>query len=116
MSSPVSILISGHDASLLQTRRLVFEKAGFRVMTIHDLAVAAKTLSHRSIDVSILCHTLAAQECEIMIAEVHSACPAAKIVLLKTNGRRRVQGDYTIVNAFDGPEKLIETVEKLMNS
>lgn len=52
------ILLYGHYPTLLQTRRWILEKAGFRVWIATQFAELENILTTRPIDLLILSHTL----------------------------------------------------------
>ena len=117
MAAPASILIYGLDPTLLLTRCLLLENAGFRVAAVQDANLATEALSHQPIELSILCHTLSLAECEAILAKVHSLRPETKVVLLETRGDERlISGNDSVLNVFDGPEKLLMTVKMLLHA
>ena len=62
MSKSLSILLFGHDAALLQTRRLILERSGFQVWSTWDLPGVETVISTQNIDLFILCHTVSLED------------------------------------------------------
>ena len=70
-----TILVYGNDEMLLITRRMVFEKAGYRVFTANSLSNAALVLMNHQIDVLILCQTLSDDERRAVLETAHTLQP-----------------------------------------
>jgi DNA-binding response OmpR family regulator len=65
------VLIYGRDPSLLETRKWIFERAGYRVSAEADLATAEAILATEGPDLYILCHTLSTELRERALKEAH---------------------------------------------
>ena len=73
--SSSSVLIFGHDSSLLKTRCWMLEQRGLRASTATTLADLRECLKANPFTVLVLCHTLSAAECAEAVAIAHIAQP-----------------------------------------
>ncbi|MGI4828914.1 MAG: hypothetical protein ACRYFU_12100, partial [Janthinobacterium lividum] len=85
MSAPTSILVYGRDPSLLDTRRWVLERAGYRVLTAQTLAEARHLAATEPVSVLLLCHGLSAQDCEDALAVADIIRPEMRRLLITAN-------------------------------
>lgn len=117
MSAKISILIYGRVPQLLETRQWVLERAGYRVSTATELSDIAQLVSIEQISLLILCHTLSMEECGRAIALVHTQWPqVGTVVLIAGQTGCRQASSSEVVDAMDGPVKLLNTVAKLVSS
>jgi DNA-binding NtrC family response regulator len=115
MHNSGSILIYGRDAALLETRRLLLESAGFTVATALELAAITQLLSGPAFDLSLLCHTLSHDERETLMSVAQRVRPEMKFIVMSAPGV--AQGDsgrHSVVDVFDGPEKLVNKVKSMV--
>jgi hypothetical protein len=80
MPEPVSILLCGRDALLLQTRQWVLEAAGHQVETTTKLSEVA--LVSIPVDLLILCHSLSLDECGRIFALASTRWPRIRCIIL----------------------------------
>ncbi len=114
MPSSASVLIYGNDPILIKTRRLVLEKASFRVVTATNLAEAYRILSAETVNVFNLCHTLPANDRDCALSLAHSVQPEVKILVLDgVTSDLAIGTDDTVLSAFTDPRLLISTVQSL---
>ena len=117
MSSVSTILIYGHDPTLLDTRRWVLEKAGFQVFTVGEMEGTAKLLADERIDLLLLCHTLTSEERRTIRAATTNLRPATKTLVMMTTsqeaGREETEGGS--IHIFAGAAGLIAATRKLLN-
>ena len=111
------ILACGRDQSLLDTRRMVLESAGYRVRVATEAEAAIKILLDEPIALMVLCHTLSSQDCLTVLAALHSYHPEARVVALQSNKAPcEANGMVQVVSVFDGPGKMLLKVQELMNT
>ena len=111
-----SILMYGRDSDLLKTRRWVLEACGYHVWTEDDLTEIPPSLAALSFDLLIICHSVPAEDCEIILELATLHWPAIKTLILRAG----VSGCHTqfLSNVFEiaeGPAKLVSTVNKINN-
>jgi len=111
-----SILIFGHDALLLETRSRLLEQTGYQVCRVANFDDLERILAAGQIDLLVLCHSLSMEECERSIA-LTFAWPQMKSLIL-TAGPKGYADQITgaVLDAMDGPAKLLSTVGKLVES
>jgi DNA-binding NtrC family response regulator len=109
------ILLYGHYPTLLQTRRWILEKAGFRVWIATQFAELENILTTRPIDLLILSHTLPARDCEKGLAAAHQLRPKMKaLVLTETSSRYFDEEREEAASAVEGPNALIAIAKKMV--
>ena len=115
MQSATYILVYGRDMALLDTRRLVLESAGFTTKTAGTQSGLAQELAVGQVVLCILCHTLSPEERRSMLEIIHYARPESKVLVLQANknGYDLTSTD-PVVSIFDGPAKLVATVQDIM--
>ena len=110
-----SILVYGTDAVLLDTRRWVLEKAGYRVLTAQTLLEAERIAAVEPISIFLLCHSLPTEDCQKAVAAANTIRPEMKLLLMTANTPPCSQGhDEQVLSAFDGPQALIAAVQELL--
>jgi DNA-binding NtrC family response regulator len=115
MDSHPFILIYGRDYDLLETRRLVLQKAGFQARTVTNLAEAEKIAVRQPSDLLILCHSLSVEECEKALAMSNSRQPGMKnLLLMGTTPVCKLGQNDELMSSFNGPKALIATVNRLI--
>lgn len=113
----ISILVYGRDPQLLETRQWVLERAGYRVSTATELSDIAQLVPLDQICLLILCHTLSMEECGRAIALVHTRWPQVEtVVLIAGQTGCRPVSSSEVVDAMEGPVKLLNAVAKLVSS
>ena len=113
MPTQISILMFGRDAHLLETRQLLFQSLGYRVLTIERLAELERIPQDPEIALIVLCHTLSAKERTDAVAQASSRWPGIrKLALVERNSKppREVLG--RVRHALDG--RLLSMVSELV--
>jgi DNA-binding NtrC family response regulator len=114
MYQEAAVLIYGRDPSLLETRRQVLLRGGFRVVAISQF-IELTHLQAIEFDVFVLCHTLSSKDQQEAIAVSHAANPVLQTVVMTAYAPEFHAGSMSrFVSPFDGPEKLILQVRKAM--
>jgi DNA-binding NtrC family response regulator len=116
MVSPVSILVFGQDAQLLETRRWLLDAAGFQVRTTGDYPEVVRILDAASPRLLILCHTLSSEECGRVLASANR--PHGLKILALTAGKCGCHDlmQTESLEAMEGPAKFVSTVDKLIRA
>lgn len=68
MLNSTSILLYGHEKTLLFTRRAILEKAGFCVFSASDLKDVQSFSSAEQIKLLVICHSVSLDEQEMIIS------------------------------------------------
>jgi DNA-binding NtrC family response regulator len=113
MPTPASVLVFGRDYQLVHTRSLILEKAGFRVRTAASLPDLHQLLAEPTMDVMLLCHSLSTEECDQALALTQQRWPRIHTISL-TSGSSGCNSEPidAVMNAVDGPAKLIQEVSR----
>jgi hypothetical protein len=114
VTSPSQILILGSNVLLLETRRLLLQRAGFDVTATRDLHTALALLASDSFEVFILCHSLSPHEVETALTLAHSLPVSTRnLVMTCPLSHRPAAPTDEVLGAFIRPQTLIETVHQL---
>ena len=104
-----SILMYGQDRVLLETRRMVLESHGYRVVAVNDLcAIPSGSIAH--FDLLILCHSVAQVECELVQEIAALRWPSIGSLLLQTGADGCTGLPGRAFDSMDGPDKLLAVV------
>jgi DNA-binding response OmpR family regulator len=111
------ILIFGHDAILLETRRLILKKAGFQVWIATEATAAVKVLVREPIDLFILCQSLPLDECVSILKTAHTLRPDMENLVLagETLGLSADKHD-TFLTTFLDPHALIALIQNKISA
>ena len=115
-SNQISVLIYGHDARLLESRKWVLQSCGYRALSIRNVAALNQVSLSPPIDLLVLCYTLSPMECESVIAHAKLRWPNVKeLALVRYNTARDfapVLGD--VHRALDAPDPMLSMVGQLV--
>src|SRR6185437_14371940 len=67
-SNQISVLMYGHDARLLDSRKWVLQSCGYRALSVRHLSALNRVPLTPPINLLVLCYTLTQKECENAIA------------------------------------------------
>jgi DNA-binding response OmpR family regulator len=111
-----SILVYGNDPLLLTTRRLVLEKAGFRVFTSMKYEDTMQMMLNQQLDLLILCQTLNVDERLGALAISRHVFPPMKTVIMSQPGESSslVGPHEQVVQPIYGPETLLAVVRRML--
>ena len=104
-----SMTLCGNDATLLKTRRMLLERAGFSIRTVLGVA-AMESSGHRPL---ILCHSLSEAEQLAAIETARAAWPQTKILVLGGECRERASRGCESLPTFAEPGMLIERARQM---
>jgi CheY-like chemotaxis protein len=107
MSSSGLILVLGYDERLLETRRMVLERAGFQVLTAHQMEQAKEVTVTSDVDLLLLCHTLSDRDVRNVASYVREERLSTKLLLITTVTASVFEGPWQTVDALAGAEKMI---------
>jgi hypothetical protein len=107
-----TVLMCGKDPFLLETRRLVLASEGLLVSCVLGLYDLEHVLQNSHAHLILLCHSLSPEEQEQACVKIRRTSPESHILLLSTYDRM-VPRATSVVNCFDGPERLISAIAEL---
>jgi hypothetical protein len=82
MLNSTSILLYGHEKTLLFTRRAILEKAGFCVFSASDLKDVQFVSSVERIKMIVICHSVTWEEQEMVVSVALAFHPRASVLAL----------------------------------
>lgn len=107
------VWIYGHDTHLMETRMWVLQGAGFRVSTSASLAETRQAILGGQPMVLILCHTLAEEECEMILALAHATAHIKSIIMLGVRSGCTPGKDDIVFPRYHSPKDLVDAVSRL---
>ena len=115
-SNQISVLIYGHDARLLESRKWVLQSCGYRALSVRNLATLNRVPLTPPINLLVLCYTLSPRECESAIAHAKLRWPNLKeLALVRYNAARDSSPVLSYVQrALDAPDRLLSMVGQLV--
>jgi hypothetical protein len=114
-NSPISILIYGREAHLLETRKWVLQSRGYRVVTIPDLAGIDLLPLAPPFALLILCHSLPAKEAQAATALAARRWPGIKDLVMTVDKSRSPTGLLgQLLHTMGGPTNLLSQVGALV--
>ncbi len=114
-SCAAAILLYGTDQNLLNSRRLLLQRAGHEVYAVTDMWQIERLAFERSIDVVVFCHTLTANDICQGMAFCRIAWPQIAILRLNPMVEDTSPGWPNILSVKEGPARLVATVQQLLN-
>jgi hypothetical protein len=115
-SNQISVLIYGHDARLLESRKWVLQGCGYRALSVPTLAALNRVPLTPPINLLVLCYTVSTRECESAIAHAKLRWPNVKeLALVRYNAVRESSPVLSAVQkALDAPDPLLSMVGQLV--
>lgn len=109
------VLCTGVDEALLQTRRLILESAGHRVVSVADEPALIAACEAHSFDVAVIGQTVTSKMKRRVASLVRQHCPAVKILELYQPhlGRTLSNADSWMETPADVPRELADRVDEL---
>jgi|ERR1051326_4520663 DNA-binding response OmpR family regulator len=106
------ILAISYDKSLLDTRKMILELHGFDVVTALGYQEALGMCRQKqNFDLVIVGHSIPKSDKELFIDEIRKTC-SAPVLAIRRPGDPPLPGVEYSIDALDGPEALIETVQR----
>lgn len=88
-----TVLCTGVDESLLQTRKLILEKAGHSVVTARDQSSVIAACARTSIDVAVIGQTVSPNSKRLIASIIRQHSPSARILELHQAHQSRAVED-----------------------
>jgi len=115
MYQPPSILSISYYPSLLQTREWILRKVGFNVISARSFADAMTHCRSEPFDLVIIGYPIPAQDQLQLLSELRKHC-CTRVLSLVRHGDPPVSGADCSLNSLEGPEKLIDTITRLLKT
>ena len=115
LSAKPRVLIHGREPVLLETRKWILERAGYRVSAVADLAAAEAILATEGSDLYILCHTLSAELRERALTIAHEQRPEMRnLILSQGDLAETVAEPDSVFYVFEGPGAMIAAANRTL--
>jgi hypothetical protein len=96
---------------------MVLEKAGYTVFSAREAPEVERIMLSEQISLLVLCHTLSPKKCEAALEFAESRNPAIRSLVLTAGITPCSERAHdAVLSAFDGPRRLVETVQKLLEN
>jgi CheY-like chemotaxis protein len=106
-----SILSISYDQSLLVTRKLLLEEAGYEVISAFGFVAAMETCrSRHDFDLVLMGHSMPQKDKTSLIAALRVKCRAPLLSILRHGNAPIPEADYS-VDSHDGPGALVKAVQ-----
>jgi len=106
------ILLVGRESSLLHTRRLILERAGYQVVRQPNREAALKEFATDAFDLVLLCSPMSEADKALLAREIKRIKPVTPIVNF-AEGAAEVNEDARL-EALSGPDRLLSAVGALV--
>ena len=113
---PKHILSISYDASLLSTRQMILEQAGFKVTSALGFTEALERCqASAKFDLVLLGHTVPRKDKSALITLLKQRCNTPMLSIRKRGYPPVPEADFS-VDSHEGPEALIEAVKSALAS
>lgn len=113
--TPTRILSISYDEILLRTREWVLKSAGFEVTSAFGFTAALAQCQDRGFDLAIVGHSIPMEDKAAIIQEIQTH-NHTRILSLGRPGEQPPPGVHHSIEAFLGPEALIEAARFALES
>ena len=107
------ILSVSYDTTLLRTRQMLLERAGYEVVSIPDLTVALEKCRSSAYDLVIMGHSIPRSDKQEIIRALREHCPAPVLALLRA-GESPLKEATESIDPFN-PNLLLAAVERILH-
>jgi DNA-binding NtrC family response regulator len=116
MPTKKRILCISYDESLLITRKMILEQAGFEVIPAIGFAEAEEHCENDPrFDLIILGHSMPRKDKTALIGALRRQCNAPVLSIRRHNDPPLPEAEFSI-DSYDGPDALIEIVNRAIGS
>ena len=103
-----------YDGSVLRTRGMVLQNAGYNVFSVGDCGQAVDQCVSSNFDVAVLSASLPYDDRIALAAEVKKRSPATHVVMYCQIHELPAHAD-TVIDPFDGPGALLFAIESTLD-
>jgi hypothetical protein len=110
------VLCTGIDPALLQTRKLILERAGHTVISVMDERELTAACEKHSFEVAVIGQTVSSRMKRTIASIIRNRCPSARLLELyqRHHGRIIEDADSWMDVPADVPRDLAERVNELI--
>jgi hypothetical protein len=99
---------------LLSLRAAILTAAGYKVFSTKKPSEAILKIQKGRCGVLLLCHSIGSDWCERLVQTFHECCPGGRVIAMSKQPVPTLARNVdAIVYSLDGPEALLEAVNKL---
>jgi DNA-binding NarL/FixJ family response regulator len=111
------VLCTGTDLALMETRRLILQEAGHKVVTAAKPPEIAAACSKRAFDVAVIGQSISADSKRSDASLIRRHCPSAKILELYPANQHKIieDADSWLEVPAEVPQELAQRVSRLAN-
>lgn len=108
-----SILSLGEDWALLESRQLLLQSVGYRVVSMPG-DTTLKPDDVRGFQLFLLCHSIEGPALESLVASLRNAAPSTPILQLTRFDSAPAKLNDRVVPACSGPSELLRTIDAVL--
>ena len=111
------VLCTGADSMLLETRKLILEKAGHTVVPARDQVTVIAACNRWDFDVAVIGQSISPENKRIIGTLIRQHCPESAILELYPAHQSKIldDADAWLAVPVDVPQELAERVGELVN-
>jgi hypothetical protein len=109
-----TIFLYGNDVMLLNTRRIIFEKAGYAVFIAESFSHAMLVLMNHQIDVLVLCQSVDDDQRSKVLEAAPTLQPEIRFAVLSFDGCDVVTDGVLIHRGLNGPPSLLTAIGRML--
>jgi hypothetical protein len=111
-----TVLVYGNEPTLVTTRGLILERAGYKVFTAQAFGNAMLVLMHHQIDACVLCQSLTDEEQRGILETAPALQPEIKCAVLDFAESEVAIEGVDLIRGLVGPSTLLNAVRKAAHS
>ena len=110
---PSRILSVSYDESLLSTRHMLLQQAGYEVTSVAVFSEASERCKKGEFDLLLIGHSIPRQQKQALAKEAKLHSRAKVLSILRPSSLTLAEADYSVKSA-DGPEALLAAVQRAL--
>lgn len=107
------ILSVSYDESLLSTRQLILQHAGYEVTSALGFTDALEHCKKGEFDLVLIGHSIPREDKQTLVKVTRMVSQAPVLSILRPTSAPLAEADYSVQSA-DGPEALVAAVDKAL--
>ena len=110
---PKHILSVSYDESLLSTRQMLLQQAGYAVTSALGFPEALELCKKGEFDLVLIGHSIPREDKQVLVRVTRMVSQAPVLSILRPTSVPLAEADYSVQSA-DGPEALVAAVDKAL--
>jgi DNA-binding NtrC family response regulator len=108
------ILVYGRDPNVLETRRMVLETTGARVLATTRWEEAQQVIENATVSLLVLCYTLSSEDRLLILQFAQRVSPEINALVLRADGQSPPDFDKDTLDVFAGPRAFKAKVMEML--